>query len=137
MPNTLVKVIDIMQFNLSIFKAYNVNRGRSTISNFDFVMIIGTDANEIIGKWKQIDVEEKVELTCEKSGVSENNFKCTHEGNSVEVEWQNKVYYMADEKHHWTAGAITNDEFTWSFFEKVTSKIGYKNIRMFWKRVGK
>ena len=77
-------------------------------------MIIGTDANEIIGKWKRIDVEEKVELTCEKSGVSENNFKCTHEGHSAEVEWQNKIYYILADHNKWGNGAITNNVSTWA-----------------------
>ena len=129
MPNTLVKVIDIMQFNLSICKAYNVNRGRFTISNYGFVMIIGIDANEIIGKWKWIQFLETIVITCEKSDLGDNNFKCTHEDDSVEVEWQNKIYYIADEKHQWGNGAITNDVVTWSFPDNEKW--------ILWERVGK
>jgi len=95
----------------------------------------GTDANEIIGKWhwKGIDANESIIITCEKSDVSNNDFKCTHEDNSVEVVWQNKVYYMlGGETQETTSGAITNDVFTWSYCGN-TSEFFCKWL--FWKRV--
>merc|ERR1719295_851774 len=91
-----------------------------TINNCTYVFYAeytcqGIDANEIIGKWKWNQFLESIVITCEKSDLGDNSFKCTHEDDSVEVEWQNKIYYIADEKHQWGNGAITNDVVTWSF----------------------
>ena len=63
---------------------------------------------------KDEDEDEEYVTTCEKSDVGNKSFQCNHLDHIVEVEWQNKVYYMLDENYQWESGAITNDVFTWS-----------------------
>ena len=115
MLNTHVKVND--EYIIISFASYEEEL-QYPISCF--ALIIGIDANEIIGKWRKNDADQEITIICEKY-IKENNtlFKCADGKQSAPVTWVNKIYNLLDENGHIEAnGAITNDVFTLSLSER-------------------
>ena len=84
-----------------------------------FALIIGIDANEIIGKWRKNNADQDIVITCEKHDFNTTLFICTDGQQSARVFWRNKIYNLFGEDGNWQAnGAITNDVFTLSLSER-------------------
>ena len=58
---------------------------------------------------------------------------CVQSETLVEVEWENKVYYILNENYQWQSGAITNDVFTLS--SPIIAGLWMPKW-MHWERVG-